>query len=157
MQIENKTVVAVNANMWLILWHHKFEVCLSTPAMCKLKIKKWAKIHKQRNKHKPPKSFYIVLLKPNGRSSIPDKKNVDVLGEISAKSVGYNWEKCWCIESKHATNMRATGAECLESGVLSRWLKHSTENLDIGNDNGYTVTLQASRMKEMQSDYLIQD
>lgn len=53
--------------------------------------------------------------------------------------------------------MRATGAECLETGVLSRWLKHSTENLDIGNDNGYTVTLQASRMKEMQSDYLIQD
>lgn len=53
--------------------------------------------------------------------------------------------------------MRATGAECLEPSVLSRWLKHSTENLDIENDNGYTVTLQASRMKEMQSDYLIQD
>lgn len=82
---------------------------------------------------------------------------MDVLGETSAKSVGHNREKCWCVESKHATNTGVTGAECLEPGVLRRWLKHSTENLDIGNDNGFSVTLQVSRMKEMQSDYLIQD
>ena len=44
--------------------------------------------------------------------------------------------------------MRATGAECLEPGVLSRELKHSTEDLDIGNDNGYDVTYQASNGKQ---------
>lgn len=39
---------------------------------------------------------------------------------------------------------RSTGAECLEQGILRRWSKQGTEDLDIGNGNGYNVTHQAT-------------
>lgn len=70
------------------------------------------------------------------------KKNVDVSGNISAKLMNLKGEKCWCVERKHDIDMRATGAESLQSSIPGREAEDSMEDLDIAKDNCYSIQNQ---------------
>lgn len=56
-----------------------------------------------------------------------------------AKPVGHEGEKCWSVEGQHDTNVGATSAECLHSGIPGREAEDGSEDIDIGHDNCYDV------------------
>lgn len=70
------------------------------------------------------------------------QKDVDVAWYILAKPVDHEWKKCRGVESQHHTHMGTTGAESFEPGIMGRKVKYRTEDLYIGDDNGYNVKHQ---------------
>lgn len=57
------------------------------------------------------------------------QKNVNVAGNISAKAMCHEREKSWGVKGQNYTDMRTTGAERLESGLMRGEMENRTENV----------------------------
>lgn len=70
------------------------------------------------------------------------QKDMDVVGNILAKTMCQKREEGWGVKSQNYTDMGATGAERLEPGLMGGEMENGTENLDIGQRNGHDVKPQ---------------
>lgn len=58
---------------------------------------------------------------------------------VAPKSVSKEWKKGWSIEQQDNTDMGATSTQSLESGILGRNSKNSTEYKGIGNNDKHHI------------------
>ena len=67
------------------------------------------------------------------------QKNVDMMGYMMTKAVSEEGENSRDIEDQDDTNMRATCAKRLKSGLTPWYLQHCLEDVGIGNTNGQNI------------------
>ena len=59
------------------------------------------------------------------------QKNMNIAGNISAKTVCHKRKKSWDIKGQNYTDVGTTGAERLEPGLMGGEMENSTENVDV--------------------------